>query len=55
MMNRYFVIERKISVLKEMLEELELTNEERIKYETYLKEMQYKLAALDNAWFYDEI
>lgn len=55
MMYKYNTLLRKVTTIKEMLNELELTTEERIEYEQKLKEYEYKLAALDNAWFYDEI
>lgn len=55
MENRYPTLLRKIEVIKEMLDELDLTIYERELYTQRLKEYEHKLAALDNAWFYNEI
>lgn len=51
----YNELSRKLAFLQFKLEETELTYEEKILTEIELKETEYSLAKLSDAWFYDEI
>ena len=51
----YNELSRKLAFLQFKLEETKLTDEEKMIIEIEMQEIQYSLAKLSDAWFYDEI
>jgi hypothetical protein len=51
----YNELNRKLAFLQYKLEEAQLTDEEKILTEIEIKEVQYSLASLSDAWLFDEI
>ena len=51
----YNELNGKLAFLQYKLEEVELTDEEKILTETEIQEVQHSLASLSDAWLFDEI